>query len=140
MADAHSEMLELAVALATREAAGATLSAAERAVADIMWIGTQVSPNGFDGWLYYTNCERMRSTLNALEEVGFTEVAALARKALEIAAIDPGLMSDEERESAVDRMTEEGRGKLDAVDSRFYDVYEHSMELLQSFARVKGVA
>jgi hypothetical protein len=74
MADDHSDMLDLAVRLAEREAAGQALSPPERAISDIMWIGTQVSPNGFDGWLAYTSCERVRRTLQALVQVGCTDI------------------------------------------------------------------
>jgi hypothetical protein len=89
MTDAHSEMLDLAVRLAEREAAGQPLSPAQRCVADVMWLGTQVSPNGFEGWLAYTSCERMRRTLAALAELGCTAVADAVGRALALTDVDP---------------------------------------------------
>ena len=135
VSDAHSEMLDLAVRLAERAASGQSLSGAERAISDVMWIGTQVSPNGFDGWLAYTSCERMRDTLNALVEIGCTEVADLVGEALRIAGVDPERIGDEERERLVHVLREENRERLQAVDARFYDVYESSMELCHQYAR-----
>jgi hypothetical protein len=109
---AHNDMLDLAVRLAQREAAGFALSPPERALSDIMWIGCQVSPNGLDGWLAYTSCERMRSTLAALREVGAPDVADLLGEALTLAGVDPEQMSDERRESQIDSLNEEDRGRL----------------------------
>jgi hypothetical protein len=137
--DAHSEMLDLAVRLAEHEAAGHKLSAAERAISDIMWIGTQVSPNGFDGWLAYTPCERMCRTLEALREVGCTEVLDVVAEALAAARVDPHRMTDEERERQVDALSDDDRGRLEAADSRFYDVFEPSMEACERYARQNGV-
>ena len=132
-------MLDLAIRLAEREAAGRTLSAEERALSDIMWIGTQVSPNGFDGWLSYTSCERMRRTLKALEDIGCTAILAAVKDALEVSAVDPQMMSDEDRERQVNRLSDADRERLYAVDSRFYDVFEPSMGLCQSYAKQKGI-
>jgi Domain of unknown function (DUF4375) len=133
--DAHSEMLDLAGTLAERQAFGQPLSRPEQAMADIMWIGSQVSPNGFDGWLAYTSCERMRATLAALAEVGGTEVAGVVERALSIAGVDPKTMVDSEREGRVNAMTEEDRGRLETVDRAFHNVYEPSMELYRQYAR-----
>lgn len=139
MSDAHSEMLDLAVTLAERQAAGHPLSPAERAVSDIMWIGTQVSPNGFDGWLMYTSCERMRGTLKGLAELGCTQVAEVVEMALKVAGVRPDSMRDDERESRVKAMTEEDRGRLEAIDGKFHQVYEPSMELCRYYARRHGI-
>ena len=127
-------MLELAVAIAQRDASGRLLSVAERAVADVMWIGTQVSPNGFDGWLAYTTCERMRATLEALAEMGCLEVAESVKDALAVAGVDPATMTDRERERRLDALTEGDRGRLEAVDRKFHDVYVPSMVLCQRYA------
>jgi len=132
-------MLELAVRLAQDEAAGRRLSRAERAVSDIMWIGTQVSPNGFDGWLANTSCERMEGTLSALAAAGCHGVAALVREALTIAGIEPSRMTDAERERRVNGMTEDDRGKLEHVDRSFYDLYGRSMVLCRYYAEQNGL-
>ena len=133
MADDHSDMLDLAVHLAEREAAGQVLSPAERAVSDIMWIGTQVSPNGFDGWLAYTSCERMRRTLQALVQVGCTDILGVVKAALQIVGVDPERMTDDQRERRMDSLTEVEMRQLAEVDSRFYDVFEPSMALCKRY-------
>ena len=132
--DAHSAMLSLAVDILQREAGGRSLSAAERIVTDFMWIGTQVAPNGFHGWLAYTSCERMRATLKALAELGCTEVAESVLQALAVAELDPARMTDEERERRLDGLTEEELGRLAAIDWKFHDAYESSMALCQRYA------
>lgn len=134
MSDAHSTMLTLAVQLAQRAASGQTLSAAQLVISDIMWLGTQVSPNGFDGWLAYTPCARIRRTLEALSEVGCAEVAEVVRAALGVAGVDPDSMLDKERQSRVDALSEQDRERLQAIDSRFHDVYDPSMELCRRYA------
>jgi Domain of unknown function (DUF4375) len=138
VSDAHTDMLALAVRLAAAEGERA-LTPAERQISDIMWIGTQVSPNGFDGWLAYTSSERMRGTLAALRELGCTEVLAVVEEALALAGVDPASMDDDKREHTVDRLTDEQRDCLALVDQRFYDVYEPSMELVARFAVDKGL-
>jgi hypothetical protein len=105
-------MLELAVRLAQRVASGHRLSPAEAAISNIMWIGTQVSPNGFDGWLAYTSCERIRDTLDAIAEVGCGEVAEVVRTALQVPGLEPQSMTDTERERLLAGMSEEDRGRL----------------------------
>jgi hypothetical protein len=139
MSDDHSDMLDLAVRLAEREAAGRILSPAERAISDIMWIGTQVSPNGFDGWLAYTSCERIRRTLQALVEVGCTDILAVVKEALEIVAVDPERMTDEQREHRMNSLTEADMRRLAEVGSRFYDVFEPSMGLCKRYTRQSGI-
>ena len=139
MPDAHSEMLELAVRLAGREAAGHRLSSPEQSVADILWIGTQVSPNGFDGWLAYTSCQRMERTLSALSATGCHEVAALARQALAVAGVEPSRMTDAERLARVDGMTEDDRGKLAEVDRVFYEAYPRAMDRCRRYAEQNGL-
>jgi hypothetical protein len=133
MSDAYSEMLEVAVRLAERQAAGRPLSSAQQAVSDIMWIGTQVFPNGFDGWLRHTACERMCRTLTALDEIGCMEVAQVVRGALAVSGIDPERMSDADRERRVDTLRDEDRKSLESAERRFYAVYEPSMNFCRSF-------
>jgi hypothetical protein len=137
--DAHSEMLQLAVQLAEREASGQPLSVAQRVIADIMWIGTQVSPNGFYEWLACTSCERISSTLEALAEVGCLEVAEAVKAALAIADLNPQAVTEAEREPLLDALTDDIRGRLERVDWRFHEVYEASMVLCRHYALEKGV-
>jgi hypothetical protein len=137
--DHHSDMLDLAVRLALGEASGRALTRPERQVADIMWIGTQVSPNGFDGWLAYTSSERMKGTLAALQELGCTEVLAVVQAALGVAGVDPESISDEARELIADGLTDDQRDRLAEMDRRFYDVYEPSMKLVAHFAVQNGM-
>ena len=99
-----------------------------------MWIGTQVSPNGFDGWLAYTTCERMRATLEALAEIGALEVAESVKDALAVAGVDPRTMTDGERKRRVDALTEGDRERLEAVDRKFHDAYEPAMVLCRRYA------
>jgi hypothetical protein len=137
--DAHSEMLRLALALVEREGEGQRLSEAQRAISDVMWLGTQVSPNGFDGWLAYTTCARMRRTLEALAEIGSAEVASTVRAALAVAGVDPLIMGDEERQRRLDALTDADRGLLEPIDRKFHDLYEPSMLLCQRYAQEHGL-
>ena len=139
MGDEHSRMLALAIRLAERAAAGESLSLVERAIADIMWIDTLVSPNGFDGWLAYTSCERMRRTMQALAEIGCGDVLDVVEEALEIVGVDPHRMTDQERERRMDSLTDAERARLGNADSRFYDVFGPSMGMCERYARQKGV-
>jgi len=137
--DAHGEMLDLAVRLAQREASGPPLSAAERVVSDIMWMGTQVFPNGFDGWLAYTSCARMSGTLSGLDEVGCSELAEIVREALNVAGVDPERLPDHERERQLDALTDDDRGLLEEVDAKFYDSFEPSMVVCRRYAMSHGI-
>jgi hypothetical protein len=126
-------MLDVAVELATKEAAGQRLSLAERAVSDIMWVDTQVSANGFDGWLYNTPNERITRTLEALDRLGCSRVADIARRALAAAGVDSQSMSDDAREERLDSLSDEDRDRLSEVDGEFYDAVEECMEICRAF-------
>jgi len=133
VSDAHGEMLALAVKLATKAGAGKTLTASQQMVADILWVDTQVSPNGFDGWLYYTSSERIAATLHALEHLGCLPVLELVREALAIIGVDPFRMPDEQREAQLDSLVDEARDRLSEVDDRFHEAVEDCMATCQAF-------
>ena len=102
-------------------------------VADILWVDTQVSPNGFDGWLYYTSSERIAATLHALEHLGCLPVLELVREALAIIGVDPFRMPDEQREAQLDSLVDEARDRLSEVDDRFHEAVEDCMATCQAF-------
>lgn len=135
MGEALSAMLDLAIELLTKEATGQQLSPHERIIADITWLDTQIAPNGFQGWLCYTSCERMLRTLTALDTIGCCQVRVLVEKALLIAAIDPTTMSDEDREARLELLSEADARRLFALDNDFYDAVEDCMERLRGFVR-----
>jgi hypothetical protein len=138
MGDARGKMLDIAISLATQAAAGVELSPAERALSNIAWIDTQVAPNGFDGWLSHTSCERMIATMKALGEVGCNRVLTLVEQALTVARIDPSSMKDPEREDQVDSLSDRDRDLLFALDSQFYDAADECMERCMEFADRNG--
>jgi hypothetical protein len=135
MDNAHGAMLDLAIELASKEAAGQRLSAHEQVIADITWIDIQVAPNGFLGWLSYTSAKRMLRTLAALRTIACYPELALVERALLIAAIDPATMSDADREARLELLTEADARHLYAVDDAFYDAVEDCMQRLQDFVR-----
>jgi Domain of unknown function (DUF4375) len=135
MGDALSAMLDLAIELHTKEATGQQLSPQERIIVDITWLDTQITPNGFQGWLCYTSCARMLRTLTALNTIGCSQVLVLVEKALLIAAIDPTTMSDEDREARLELLSEANARRLFALDNDFYDAVEDCMRRLRRFAR-----
>ena len=139
MDDAYSAMLDLGVALAEKRAAGASLTPTEQAIADVLWIDTQVSPNGFDGWLRYTTNARMLATLAALELVGCPGVKEMVIDALAVAQIDPAATTDAQREARVNALTDYDRDRLMDVSARFYDAAEACMAACQAFARARGM-
>ena len=137
MTDPNTAMLDLSVELAKKEAAGRELSAAERTISDVLWLDAMVSPNGFDGWLYETPSERMKSTLAALIEVGCPGVLDIVRRALELAGIDPESMSDEEREGVSESLTEKDRERLFELDEEFYEAVDACMEACSAFVQAR---
>jgi hypothetical protein len=135
MANAHGAMLDLAIELATKDAAGQGLLVHEQVIVDITWIDTQVAPNGFLGWLSYTSGKRMVRTLAALRTIACYPVLALVERALLVAAIDPATMSDADREARLDSLSEADARRLYALDDAFYDAVEDCMQRLQDFVR-----
>jgi Domain of unknown function (DUF4375) len=135
MANAHGAMLDLAIELTTKEAAGQGLLVHEQVIVDITWIDTQVAPNGFLGWLSYTSGKRMLRTLAALRTIACYPVLALVERALLVAAIDPATMSDADREARLDSLSEADARRLYALDDAFYDAVEDCMQRLQDFVR-----
>jgi len=135
MANAHGAMLDLAIELATKKAAGQRLSVHEQVFVDITWIDTQVAPNGFLGWLSYTSGKRMLRTLAALRTIACYPVLALVERALLVAAIDPTTMCDADREARLDLLSEADARHLYALDDAFYDAVEDCMQRLQDFVR-----
>jgi hypothetical protein len=133
MTDAQSRMLDLGAKLASKAAAGGTLSRSEQMVADLLWIDTQVSPNGFDGWLFNTSSERLAATLEALERIGCHAVLDIVRAALRLAGIDPLSMSDGEREEQMDSLSEDERKRLFKLDSAFYESVQDCMATCEAF-------
>jgi hypothetical protein len=131
--DAHSEMLDLAVKLAEEADGGRTLTPSEQIFMDVLWIDTQVSPNGFDGWLYNTSSERIADTLEALEHVGCPRVLEIVQEALAVAGVDPDKMSDKKREARMESLSEEDRERLSEVDAKFYDAVEDCMTACREF-------
>lgn len=135
MGDPHSEMINLVAKLTIKTATGQRLPSVEQTLADIMWIDIMVSPNGFDGWLYDTSCERMRSTLEALNRVGCTCVADIVSRALKVAGVRPESMSDEDRQGVLDSLSDDHRDRLSDLDGEFYEAAEECMAACSAFVR-----
>ena len=128
--DVYTEMLEISMRLAERD----PLTPAETIISDVMWLGTQAFFDGLIGWIANTSCERLEGTLSALAETGSPEVLHVVRAALATACIDPGSVSDSERERRVYSLSDPQVEQLHALDSRFHDVFEPSLELLRRYA------
>jgi hypothetical protein len=133
MDDAHSRMLDLAVELATKKGAGGLLSRSEQMIADVMWVETQVSTNGFDGWLFNTTSARMMATLHALEQIGCTAVLGIVRHALRLSGVDPSVNSDAERRKRIDALTDADRARLSDLDAAFYDAEADCMAACEAY-------
>jgi hypothetical protein len=133
MDDAQSRMLDLNVKLATKRAAGRTLSRSEHMIVDIMWIDVQVGMNGFDGWLFNTTSARMASTLEALERIGCTAVLKTVRDALRLAGVDSSVTSDAERQARIDALTDADRARLSELDGAFYRGEEDCMAACEAY-------
>jgi len=137
MEDAHGAMLDVAIELIQKEASGQRLSSREQVIVDIAWIDIQTAPNGFLGWLSYTSSERMLRTLAALRTINCSRVLALVEKALQIAAIDPTTMSDEDRQVRLESLSEADACRLYLLDGEFYDAVDDCMGCLRHYARAE---
>jgi hypothetical protein len=126
-------MLDLAVQLVTKEAAGRPLSQAEQALSDIMWIDIQVAPNGFDGWLYNSSSEQIRRTLEALETVGCSRVAEIVSEAIAVVGLDVHATSDNKRENRLGSISEADIDRFSKLDGEFYDAVEECMNICRAF-------
>ena len=127
-------MCELSVMIAQKSTvSSASLSPCEQVIRDIMWIDTEVSANGFDGWLYSTQSDRIVSTVDALSRVGCTEVAGITTEAISVIGFDPSVTSDSAKEALLDLLSEEQADHLSELSDEYCDAVEGCMETCKAF-------
>lgn len=107
---------------------------AEQIVADITWLDTQVSMNGFYGWFLNTTSKRIYDTLNSLDVAGCAAMGQITRTALAVIRIEPPA-TDRLREKRLNALSEKDLERLMEIDAEFYGAVSHCIEQCRAFVR-----
>lgn len=97
-----------------------------------MWeLEAAVNNGGFDAYLRYTDSDVIAYAPTALEAIGAHACRAIVKSALQI--LEPLPSTREEREDALDALSEPEIAKLEALDNGFYEYPDDLTSLLYAF-------
>ena len=110
-----------------------SLSEKDQIIYSVWWLEAEVNNGGFFQYFWNSAGDHSKEALSALEKVGAVKTAGLLKRAMDIAFDGIVPVNRDARQSLLAQDKQNKEGKLEELDSEFYEYNEDFYKLINVF-------